>query len=685
MRFRTFAGAACLLGLLAPRAAAPQSAAPRGVTPDDYYAFQSASDPRLSPDGSLVAYIVTTIDRKQNRRRQSIWMGEADGSRPPRPFTTSPTSSSAPRWRPDGRSLLFISARPSASDDATDSKPQAYLLPLDGGEARRVTDLKNGVSECEWSPDGKRLACLSRTGPADGAAADAKGASDVRHYTQITYKMDGSGWFDDRRAHVWVIDVGSGAAEQVTNGDGWNDSEPRWSPDGSRLAFVSDRSTNAIDWEGRNVDVWVVAATGGTPIKVSDHREADTSPAWSLDGKSLLFLGSLSEGDHPKMWLAPADGGAPSKLVSKEADLLLSSIRLGDAGRAVYFVAGRRGETHVFAVDVASGRMSAITSGPRTVKAVDVNEKAGRIAFVANDPTHLDNLYVADLAGKHERRLTALNEELWNARQFSPVERVAYKGADGWDIEAFFVRPLAWQEDRRFPMILNVHGGPNGMCGYEWNFDFQVLAARGYAVLCTNPRGSSGYGEAFQRAVKNEWGGRAYTDIMNGVEATLRKYPWIDRERLGVMGLSYGGFMTDWIVGHTTLFKAAVTANGISNLVSVSGTRDAPYNHRRDFGGDVFEAFQQYWDTSPLKYAGNVKTPTLVLGSESDNRVPLEQDEQWFRALKHFGAETEFVVFPRESHNLFAGSEPKHVIEALNWRLYWFDEHLGGGGSTLTF
>jgi dipeptidyl aminopeptidase/acylaminoacyl peptidase len=225
-------------------------------------------------------------------------------------------------------------------------------------------------------------------------------------------------------------------------------------------------------------------------------------------------------------------------------------------------------------------------------------------------------------------------------------------------------------------MILMIHGGPNGMYGTSWNLEAQAYAARGWAVLMTNPRGSSGYGEAFQRGVNLEWGGKAYTDIMSGVDAAIQKYPWIDGNRLGVTGQSFGGFMTDWIVGQTSRFKGAVTLSGISDLISVEGTRDAYYGHDRDFGGDLWKNFDLYWKYSPIRNAAHVKTPTLVLHGDADQRVPISQGEEFFRALYHFGVPTELVVFPREPHSL--RTEPKHAVEVLQWQIYWFDRYVAG-------
>jgi dipeptidyl aminopeptidase/acylaminoacyl peptidase len=671
----------------------------RGITPEDYYSFEFLGDPHISPDAKLVAYVVATVDQKQNRRVSNIWLAAMDGSQPPRQFTNSPQSSTSPRWSPDGQSLAFLSSRPLATDSSPGAGPtpsgspspaastlpiensrnQIYVLAMSGGEARRVTNLKNGVSGFQWSPDGTRFVLLSRTGPSDEAE---KKASDVRHYRHRSYKFNDTGWFDDKRSHLCVADLKSGAAKQITSGEDWNDTDPQWSPDGTKIAFVSDRTGKAFD-DSRNTDVWVISAEGGPLTKISDHDEEDNSPRWSPDGRTIAFIGQVHERDHPKIWLAPATGGVPSILAAKGLDLIPTGLHWAESGKALYFETGVRGEDHVYRVDVASHEMSRVTSGSRSIHGADINDRAGKIVFEVSDFKHPDDLCAADLSGKNERQLTHLNEKLWGQLQLQDVERFTYKGADDWDMDGFLVKPLGWQEGRKYPMVLSIHGGPAGMYGVGWFHEFQVYAARGWAVLFTNPRGSTGYGQKFERGIEGEWGGKDYADIMKGVDAALQKYQWIDKDSLGVTGGSYGGFMTNWVVGHTTIFKAAVTLRSLSDFISDEGTRDGAYGHRVDFGGDLFQKFDLFWDRSPLKYAGKVKTPTLILHSDNDYRVPLEQGEQWFRALQHFGVTSEFVVFPRENHNLTRTGEPKHIVESLNWQVYWFDRFLNGNAASV--
>jgi dipeptidyl aminopeptidase/acylaminoacyl peptidase len=673
---------------------AQQSSAHRGFSPEDYYSFEFLSDPQISPDAKLIAYVLTKVDRAQNRRNSSIWMVKTDGSLAPWQFTTSPQSANSPRWSPDGKWLAFLSARPADSPAPAASKPapatgtpaeqprnQIHLLSMNGGEARRITNLKNGVSSFRWSPDGSRLVVLSRIGPSDTRPVSPE-RSDVRHYKNSAYKFNDTGWFDDRRTHLWIVDVATGSARQITEGNDWNDSDPQWSPDGKRIAFVSNRTGKELD-HNRNTDVWVMPADGGSPVKISDHDEADNSPRWSPNGKTIAFTGQINVRDHPKIWLAPAAGGVPSVPAANALDVIPTDLEWSSDGNSLYFQAGVRGETHLFRVDLAKKSVEQVTSGPRAIRSVEFNWSAKVMSYMANDFRHLDDLYIAALNGRNERKLTNLNEALWRQIQTAEVERFTYKSVDNWDIDGFLVKPVGWQPGRKYPLILSIHGGPASMYGVDWFHEFQVYAARGYAVLYTNPRGSTGYGQKFERGIVGEWGGKDYTDVMNGVDAALQKYPWLDPDRMGVTGGSYGGYLTNWIVGHTDRFKAAVTLRSLSNFVSDEGTRDGAYGHTPDFGGDLFEKFELYWERSPLKYAKNVKTPTLILHSDNDFRVPLEQGEQWFRALKHFGVTTEIVMFPRENHNLTRTGEPKHLVESLNWQLYWFDRFVTGNNNAI--
>ncbi|MGC1615438.1 MAG: S9 family peptidase [Candidatus Acidiferrum sp.] len=678
-KLRTFFSVAVFFSFGVFGSASLRAQAKRGVTPEDYFSFKFIGDPHISPDGKAVAYVLTTIDKRKNRRESSIWAVPADGSAAPRRLSAEGFSSNAPRWSPDGKALSFLSARSLDSSAGEKPKSQIYLLSIaGGGEAMALTKLKNGVQSYQWSPEGSRIVAVSSSGPLDDVApADRK--SDVRHYTHMRYKFNDTGWFNDQRRHLWIVSVPGGEAKQITEGQDWDDTDPQWSPDGTRIAFVSDRTGKAYD-DSHNTDVWVIPAAGGALTKISDHAFDDENPRWSPDGKQILFAGQTAAHQFPKLYVTDSAGGAPSQLAVKNLDLIAGELHWPAAG-SVFFAAGVKGETHVFRADLGSRTFSSVTSGPRGIHAFDLNESAGRMAYLSNDFQHPDDLYISNLDGSGERQLTHLNSELWAQLELQPVERLPYQSTDGWPIDGFFVKPLGWQPGKKYPMVLVIHGGPEGMFGVDWYHEFQVYAAKGWAVFFCNPRGSTGYGEKFERGEINNWGGMDYQDIMAGVDAALKQYPWVDPNDLGVTGGSYGGYMTNWIVSHTNRFKAAVTLRSISNFISDDGTRDGAYGHEDYFKGILFDDFDQYWDASPLKYARNVRTPTLILHSDNDFRVPIEQGEQWFRALQHYGVTSEIVFFPRENHNLTRTGEPKHLVESLNWQVYWFERFLNGDAS----
>jgi dipeptidyl aminopeptidase/acylaminoacyl peptidase len=657
----------CPLLLLAAAVVSAAVPARRGITPEDYLAFEFISDAHLSPDGKQAAYVLTTIDQKKNRRVGSVWVAATDGISAPRRLTAD--GASAPRWSPDGTLLAFLSNRGGEGDS---SPRQIFLLRLDGGEGQPLTHLKNGVSAYQWSPDGKRIVAVSRIGPTDTGTRK----SDVRHYTHISYKFNDTGWFDDKRTHLWIVDAATGNDRQLTAGDDWNDTDPQWSPDSTRIAFVSDRTGKEYD-NGVNKDVWVIPADGGPLTKISDHDFADTEPRWSPDGRQIAFAGQTQRRQFPRLYVASSSGGAASTLIVENLDLIPSDLHW-ISPRELRFEAGSRGTNQIFRVDLTARKFAPVTQGERAFRGSDINPKVGLMSYLANDFKHLDDLYVAALDGGGERQITHLNAKLWADLDLASVERLPYKSTDGWAAEGFLVKPLGWEPGKKYPLILSVHGGPAGQYGTDWYQEFQVYAAKGWAVFFCNPRGSTGYGEKFERGILNNWGGMDYQDVMAGLDAALKQNPWIDADRLGVTGGSYGGFMTNWILGHTNRFKAAVTLRSLSNFISDDGTRDFAYGHEDDFKGALFDDFDQYWDASPLKYARNVKTPTLILHSDNDFRVPIEQGEQWFRALKHYGVNTELVIFPRENHNLTRTGEPKHLVESLNWQLYWFDRYLIG-------
>jgi dipeptidyl aminopeptidase/acylaminoacyl peptidase len=637
----------------------------RALTLDDYYRVATVADPHLSPDGRSVAYVVSRIDQGHSRKSSVIWIAPADASAEPRQITYE-ANSTHPRWSPDGSMLAFLSSRSAAAEGRAGN--QVWTLAMHGGEARRVTKLKNGVNDFEWSPDGRRMVLVAKSGP-----DSPRDKGDERVYLNPWYKSDGSGFFDDQRPHIWVVDVASGVATQLTKGDARDDNSPRWSPDGTCIVFVARR----LDGQYRtNEDVWTVPAAGGEMRRVSDLTSRIAKPAWSHDGRFIAYIAS-GENEVPKLWVAPATGGKSE--LAAAAFTYPEEVEWTGDGRAILALAPWRGSSILYRVDLRVYKASPVTKADRWVTAVDINEHAERMTYLAGDATHSADVYCAEANGSGERQLTHLNRELWSEVEMQPMERVEFKGADGWDVEGLLMPPRGRQPGVKYPMILSIHGGPNGMSGMNWSHEFQMYAARGYAVFTANPRGSSGYGEKFQRGVEKEWGGKAYQDIMAGVDEVIRRNSWIDGNRLAVRGQSYGGFMTNWIVSHNDRFRAAATLSGISDFISDEGVRDGFYGHDYDFGGDLLSHFETYWNGSPLKYARNVHTPVLILHGDADMRVPLSQGEEWFRALRFYGKTAEFVVYPREPHSLRV--EPKHAVSVTQRQLEWFDRYLNDAAS----
>ena len=545
-----------------------------------------------------------------------------------------------------------------------------WAVAPDGSGRRRITEMPNGVTRFSWSPDATQLAVVTKDG------RPGKKASDVRHYTSMVYKSDQAGWFDSsNRNHIWTVDVRDGHSKQLTSGVDHDDNDPEWSPDGKFIAYTDEESGDSLREAFGSGDVVVVPVSGGEPKIVCERHAYVGSPRWSPDGTRLAYAAAPTPDDQPLLWISTLADPGNSQLASN-ANLFPTEVEWNEAG--LWFGARERGSMPIYRVDAATHRYIKIVGGDRTLHNFSVTDHDSKIVYLSDDATHPAEVFVADGDGGHERQLSFHNRELLSELELSPTERVSWKGADGLEIEGFLHRAAAFNVSKKYPMILDLHGGPNGMWGFHWSFDDQLYAGDGYAVLMPNPRGSSGYGMKFQRAVANEWGGKAYEDIIDGVKATLSRNSWIDQDKLGVVGHSYGGFMTDWIVTQTDIFRAAISISGISDLVSVEGTRDGAFGHSRDFGGDPYTNFDNYWKYSAVHYASKVKTPILFLHGEADNRVPPSQAEEYFRAIKHFGGTTELVLFPRENHGLPISSEPKHLLLTYQYRLAWFDRYVKG-------
>jgi dipeptidyl aminopeptidase/acylaminoacyl peptidase len=658
------------------------------MTAEDIYRLRFVSDPQLSPDGTQVAYVVSWVDPDDHTRyRSQLMLAAYDGSSSPRALTSGKYRDFAPRWSPDNCSLAFLSNRDNEI-------PQLFLLPLQGGEPRQLTSLKRGAGAATWSPDGQRVAFAAKVDIPEIASqegqSDEKGKPPrVKIITRVHHKADGEGLLEALRTHLFVLELAQGAPAQITDGD-WDDTQPAWSPDGSLLAFTSNRERDR-DLSLLN-DVWVVPSDGGRAKRLTRHLGQAATPAFSPDGSQVAYLGherGWTYGVNTELLLVPVTGG-DSRSVSGEFPDELGNSALSDArdpfaaapphfspdGRALLALVSRQGNVQVlrFALDGGTTEVVAGGDAPGEVAAFSV-ARGGRLAAITSDPTHPYEVYAFE--DGQRRRLSAENDDLLASVEVAPAEPIKFKSSDGETVHGWIMKPIGFSKGKKWPLVLEVHGGPETMYANSFMHEFQVLAARGYAVLYANPRGSKGYGEAFTARIFADWGNQDAADCMAAIDHAS-DWKWVDTSRLGVTGGSYGGFMTTWLVGHSKRFKAAVSQRGCYNFASFYGTSDiGPWFGDYVLGGPVYERFELYTERSPLTYASRMRTPLLLMHSEADLRCPIEQAEQLFVQLRRIGKTTvDMVRFPEESHNLSRSGRPDRRVERLERIVGWFDKYL---------
>jgi len=641
------------------------------VVREDIYALAGTTDPRLSPDGRTIAYVVWGIDRDANAYRSAIHLVPVDGSAPPRQLTAGEKEDAAPRWSPDARSLAFVSK-------AESEKKQLYLIPAEGGEVRRLTDLSEDVKEVVWSPDGMRLAFSARVPDPAYAESDEKRRA-PRRITRLQYKLDDAGWTTDRRQHLFTVPAdGSADPLQITSGD-YEDGYPAWSPEGTRIAFASAR---AEDWDVDVVrDIYLIDAVGGEPARVTDSSGWCAAPSWSPDGSLIAFRytpGRFDDPRHTQIAVVDAEGG-DRRILTSALDRNCSpypELRepIWDGDRIVFAVEDR-GNTHLYRMHAdGSAEPKLVVRGEITLTGYDAQR--GMMVHTATTPSSPPELYSG------ERRLTEAGRSFSEARELVEAERFTAVSADGSEVDAWIMRPAGFEPGRRYPVLLNVHGGPFAQYGSRFLDEFQVYAGAGYVVLFSNPRGSSGYSEAWGRAIRGPsnggpgWGSVDFEDLMAVTDEALRRFDFCDPERLGVLGGSYGGFMTSWIVGHTDRFRAACSERAGNNLVSAFGSGDLDWMLKGYIGAFLFEDVDAYLHISPTTYAQNIRTPLLILHSENDLRCHVEQAEQLFTTLRLLGREVELVRFPGEGHELSRSGSPAHRVMRFEIIVEWFGRHL---------
>lgn len=701
--------------LFASPAADAQGQRPAAMTPPDILRIANVGDAQISPNGEWVIYTVSTVEGNTTvstlwlshlgaitstvqRAATTAWPNERST---PAPLLASDWTGSNPRWSPDSSQIAFLSDH--------NAHQGIWVVSLDNRQPRLIAEVQNtnffityAGESLAWSPDSKRIAYVSATEENTEVPDTSTTHDDPRVIDRMQYKSRTS-FSDKRRTHVWITAVDKPEPRQLTSGY-FYDHAITFSPSGNEIAFLSNHETDPD--ANNNSDIFAVDLNGQVR-QITDTKGCEYEPAWSPDGKWIAYtatkreittIDSVAEDRH--VWIISASGDARRELAA-EQDRRVRSPRWSADSRWILFLAGDKGETLLFRVGAAGGRIHPLWFSPfrRLPREDGSSPPSSRryqigsfsVAGGRNSPI-LFALTISDALSPAELWLVSLlttegvltdsskavlhtrhNAALLSSLEVVEPEELRLKSFDGTLIQGWLIKPVGWRSDRKYPLILSIHGGPHGMFGWAFNPTFQVYAARGYAVLYMNPRGSSGYGQKFSDGTLNEWGGGDYKDLMIGVDEALRRFPWIDQNRMGVTGGSYGGFMTNWIITQTPRFKAAVSAASVSNLISFYSTSLYQDLIHAEFGGFPWDNFDLLWQWSPLRYVKQAHTPTMFIHGEQDNDVHITQAEEMYTALKRRGVESVLVRYPREGHGL---REPKHRVDALERTLAWFDRFL---------
>ncbi len=680
----------------------------RPISAEDLYRIEIISEPRIAPDGRHVVYRQQRVDKKTEKKYANLWIASTSITPPlsantPRQFTYGDQNDSSPRWSPDGKQIAFLSNRGDK-----DKPAQIYLIPFDGGEAHPLTEIEGEITIVSWSSDGRKLLCLVRKTDEEQLEREKdeqkkKLGVVTRHVTRLFYKLDGYGYLPHERTHIWLVDARTGKGKQLTEGDIWDEADPAFSPDGSQIVFVSNHAKDP-DQAPDRMDLFVLPVLSGGVAEVEARKIKTpigykTLPAFSPDGHWIAYLGREGEGEdwrNLNLWVVPADGSKMPKNLTAQYDLQCGASIIGDIGspeqmapiwspdgKFIYFQAALHGSVLLKCISVDGAHLLDVVGQGGAVGAPSFDKSHSRVAYFFGQMHDPGQIHLKELANPSTgsgtttiRHLTRINRALFETVDLSKVEEVWFKGPDGNDLQGWILFPPGFDPKKKYPSILEIHGGPLTQYGKFFMHEFYFLASLGYVVYFCNPRGGRGYGEAHAKSIFGAWGSVDYADLMAWTDLVATK-PYIDPKRMGVTGGSYGGYMTLWMIGHTERFKAAVAQRVVSNFVSEWGSSDLNWTFEYEVMAEApFKDFQKWWDMSPMKYIGNAKTPTMITHSENDLRCPIEQGEQAFVALKRLGVETEFIRFPDEFHGLSRTGRTDRKLARLGQIARWMDKYL---------
>jgi len=666
--------------------------APHPFQATDYYKLTSVGEPRPAPDGRRIAVVVTTVVEDKDRRHSEIWMAAADGSSPAFRYTSPASEASNPVWSPDGSLLAFTSKREGFDDDVWFLRTWApggeafqvrgvHALPVFSGDGKWLLYSWRGPEPDSMKKDSWR----SRVSPSAISRGPDPKRFDGRVYTSLPFVEDERGLVpprETRRAsHLYLVPSAGGEPKQLTSGD-LSQRAPDWSPDGRAIVFVQDSTDTSEVRNQVRPQLYVLSVADGAVRRLATPYVENVAPAWSPDGTTIAFICSKGRGEENDLCVMPAaGGGGPVRNLTSGWDLDPSGPAWSPDSKTVYVSAETRGNIHVFAAPATGGSVRQITTGERQLGGPAITRDGKLLAYSASDATHPAELFVAPVgrAGPGpDKRLTSFNDSLLAQLVTIPADTFWFTSVGGLSIEAFVMRPYGYRPGKSYPLILYIHGGPHWNYGNVFFPEMQLLAGQGYWVLLVNPRGSTGYGHDFTFATRGRWGMEDYQDLMKAVDVAIAR-GGVDTTRLGVAGGSYGGFMTNWVVGHTNRFAAAEADRSIYDWYSWYGSSDAQGLTDYEFSGPPWDADSLYRVLSPMTYATRIRTPLLIVHSEDDRRTPITDGEQLFVMLRKRGVPAEFVRYPRSYHGLSRTGPPWLLVDRLERIRTWFAHWLGGG------